>query len=120
MSYSIGEMSRMLDVTSYTLRYYEKEGIIPKIEKSDSGIRRYSEDDFGTLRFVTILKNTGMPLAKIKEYIISANENPEDRVFRRNILVEHRDRIIENIKNMNEVLEKITHKIEVYDRNINC
>lgn len=120
MLYSIGQMSKMLDVSSHTLRYYEKEGIIPEVQKTTGGARGYTEEDYGTLKFVMILRDTGMPLSKIKEYIISSMEEPNNRVFRRNILVEHKKKIIEDMEYMEVILEKITRKIAIYDKNINC
>lgn len=67
--YTIGEMARMLHVAPSTLRYYDKEGLLPFVERSGSGIRRFKDSDLPWLSMISCLKQTGMPIKEIKTFI---------------------------------------------------
>ena len=67
--YTIGEMARMLHVAPSTLRYYDKEGLLPFVERSGSGIRRFKDTDLPWLSMISCLKQTGMPIKEIKTFI---------------------------------------------------
>ena len=69
MIYTVGEMAKMLDVPASTLRYYDKEGLLPFVERSPGGIRMFQESDYGWLKIISCLKKAGMPLKDIREYI---------------------------------------------------
>ena len=69
MSYSIGEISKMMNVAPSTLRYYEKEGLLPFIKRSESGIRVFGESDFGWFSIIHCLKQAGMSIKDIKKYM---------------------------------------------------
>ncbi len=60
-------MAHELNLTVYTLRYYDKEGLLPFVERTDSGIRRFKESDIEALRVIECLKSTGMPIKEIKK-----------------------------------------------------
>lgn len=67
MSYTIGQVAEMMGVTPSTLRYYDQEGLLPNIKRKN-GIRIFEDKDFRWLRVLNCLKNTNMPIKKIKEY----------------------------------------------------
>lgn len=69
MAYTVGEMARRLDVPASTIRYYDKEGLLPFVGRSSGGIRVFTEKDFEWLRIIECLKKTGMSLKDIREYI---------------------------------------------------
>ena len=69
MTYTIGEMAKMLEVPASTLRYYDKEGLLPFVERSAGGIRRFRDSDFEWLRVIGCMKKAGMPLKDIRSYI---------------------------------------------------
>ena len=69
MAYTIGEMAKRLGVPASTLRYYDKEGLLPFVERSAGGIRVFRESDFEWLRIIECLKKTGMSIKNIREYI---------------------------------------------------
>ena len=69
MEYSIGEAAKALNLSASTLRYYDKEGLMPFVERKASGIRVFKNDDIGALRIIGCLKNTGMPIKDIKRFI---------------------------------------------------
>lgn len=69
MLYTVGEMAKRLGVAPSTLRYYDKEGLLPFVERSSSGIRVFKESDFEWLKVVECLKKTAMKLTDIKNFI---------------------------------------------------
>lgn len=69
MVYTIGEAANMIGVNSSTLRYYDKEGLLPKVNRSEGGNRIFGEEDFVWLRLVNCLKASGMSIKDIKQFI---------------------------------------------------
>ena len=69
MLYTVGEASKRIGVAPSTLRYYDKEGLLPFVERSGSGIRMFKEEDFGWLAIIECLKHTGMSIKEIKIFI---------------------------------------------------
>ncbi len=69
MTYTISEMARLLGVAPSTLRYYDKEGLLPPIERSAGGIRVFRDKDYEWLRIIECLKQTGMQLRDIRAYL---------------------------------------------------
>ena len=72
MVYTVGEMAKRLGVAPSTLRFYDKEGLLPFVERSDGGIRVFKDSDYEWLMIIECLKKTGMPLKDIREFIIMA------------------------------------------------
>jgi len=73
----IGQLSEVTGLSTYTIRYYEKMGLLHKAEKNSSGHRVYNSTDLELMNWVTCLKKSGMPLQKIKEYV-NAYQNKEN------------------------------------------
>ena len=69
MLYTVSEMAKRLGVAPSTLRYYDKEGLLPFIERSDGGIRMFKDTDFEWLSIIECLKKTGMPIKEMKVFI---------------------------------------------------
>lgn len=114
-NYSIGEISKKLNIPIDTLRYYEKSGITPTTQRCKNGYRVYSESDEKWLGFVNCLKSTGMPLNKIKKYL-EYMENSEDTILeRREIIVEHQKNVMKEMAELQLSLDRINHKVEFYD-----
>ena len=68
MVYTVGEMAKRLGVAPSTLRYYDKEGLLPFVERSSGGIRVFKDSDYEWLNVIGCLKKTGMPLKYIKSF----------------------------------------------------
>ena len=94
MIYTVGEMTKSLGIPSSTLRYYDKEGLLPFVERSSSGIRVFHEKDYEWLQIINCLKKTGMSIKDIRKYIILAIEG--DRTI---------DERLELFKNQRKALE---------------
>jgi DNA-binding transcriptional MerR regulator len=68
-SYTIDEAAARTGLSKHTLRYYEREGLLPPVGKAPSGHRRYTDDDIGWARFLQLLRATGMPIREAKEFV---------------------------------------------------
>ncbi len=69
MLYTVGEMAKLLGIPSSTLRYYDKEGLLPFVERSSGGIRMFQEKDYELLQIIECLKKAGMSIKDIRQYI---------------------------------------------------
>lgn len=115
MTLSIQEASEKMGLSSYTLRYYEKEQIIPKISRNSSGHRIYTEDDINWINFINCLKSTGMPISEIKRFMQLYQSGDSSLRARIDMLVSHKNRVIAKIRQCNDYLDKINWKIEYYE-----
>lgn len=115
MNYSIGEVAQKTKLSTYTLRYYEKEGLLPFVKKSQSGLRVYTDNDIGWLELIECLKSTGMPLKKIKQYIdwfILGDSTLQQRL---DMFKQQKIHVQEQLTQMRKHLDKINYKIELYE-----
>jgi len=115
MGYSIAEVAEKTNLTAHTLRYYEKEGLLPFVDRSNPGNRDFKTKDLEWLELICCLKNTGMPIKKIKEYIELCLKGDNTIDVRRQIFIKHREDVIEQIAELNKNLDKINGKINYYD-----
>ncbi|WP_163102389.1 MerR family transcriptional regulator [Peribacillus alkalitolerans] len=111
--YSIGEVAKILDLSTHTLRYYEKEKIIVP-DRSELGDRIYHDSHLAWLRFVMKLKETQMPLAKIREYAQLFLEGEHTSQKRLKLLENHKSSIQAQIKNLMETDKMLEDKIASY------
>lgn len=113
MRYSISQAAQRFGVEPHTLRFYEKEGIIAP-ERTESGIRSYTDENMAQLEMAMCLKSTGMPLKDIKRYFDLVNAGDETLDERLEIFTSHREHVLEEIAVLQKHLCKIEHKIEWY------
>ncbi|NLL77675.1 MAG: MerR family transcriptional regulator [Clostridiales bacterium] len=116
MSYTIKQVSELTNLTAHVLRFYEKEGLLPHINRSDSGIRKYSEDDLEWLGLICCLKNTGMSLKQIKAFVDLSAEGKGTLKQRCDMLIEHKKNVEAQIQEMYKHLEKVSHKIDHFTK----
>lgn len=114
MPYSIGEISQRLGIAPSALRYYEKEGLLPFVERSDSGVRQFTDIDLEWLIIIDSLKKTGMPLKKIKEFVTMFEERDSTITRRLEIVRRHRAVIQEQVTKLNEIIEVLDFKEKYY------
>jgi DNA-binding transcriptional MerR regulator len=114
---SISEVAARTGLTTSTLRYYEQEGLLRgEIDRASSSHRRYSDQDVRWVTFITKLRATGMPIRDIRRYTELAREGEHTTPARRALLVEHRDRVIAQLADMQHSLDTIDFKIATYER----
>ncbi|MBW7572238.1 MerR family transcriptional regulator [Caproiciproducens faecalis] len=115
MGYTIKQAAEKMNLTAHTLRYYEKEGLLPLVGRKDNGIRIFTDSDLEWLSVICCLKGTGMPIKQIKEYIDLSLEGDSTLEERRQIFIRQRESVLEQIQQLQKHLEKVNHKIEFYD-----
>lgn len=113
MNYTIGEFSRISNISIYTLRYYEKENLV-KPHRLDNRRRYYTDDDIRWIQFIKRLKDTGMPIKEIKRYAKLREEGNSTIEERMNMLIEHKKNLEDNIKTLNDHLLNLNNKIDYY------
>jgi DNA-binding transcriptional MerR regulator len=115
LNYTIKEIAEKFNLTEYTIRYYDKEGLLPFIERNKSGIRIFTDSDMEWLNLICCLKNTGMQLKQIKQYISWCMEGEETLEIRRQMFIEHRKEVLKQIEELKKNLSMIDYKIKYYD-----
>ncbi|MET3211468.1 UNVERIFIED_CONTAM: DNA-binding transcriptional MerR regulator [Paenibacillus sp. PvR008] len=113
--YSIREVQIKSGLPASTLRYYEKEGILPEVGRDEGGRRVYTEKQIDWLRFVMAMKDTGMTIEEIKVYLELNVKGEETIQERREFLVAHKKKVEEHMAQTQHNLEKIIQKIAFYD-----
>jgi DNA-binding transcriptional MerR regulator len=112
--YTIKQVSEKTSLAPHVLRYYEHEGLLPSVGRSRSGIRRYSESDLEWLGLICCLKNTGMPIKQIKNFVELSAAGDKTLKQRCQLLEEHKKNVETQIQEMQKYLRKVTHKIEKF------
>ncbi|MBY9078768.1 MerR family transcriptional regulator [Paenibacillus sp. HN-1] len=116
--YTIGEASAKFNIPESTLRYYEKKGLLPLIERDDAGRRLFSEIQMALLQTVICLKNTHMPISSIKQYMSWIIEGDSTIERRLDMMMKHKQAVLDEISLMTESLQGIDVKIERYTKRI--
>ncbi|HEX5148791.1 MAG TPA: MerR family transcriptional regulator [Candidatus Limnocylindrales bacterium] len=116
MTRTIQDASAETGVSRDTLRYYERVGILPGIARSQSGHRRFSDDDMGWIRLVQCLRATGMPIEDLHTYAELAQQGDSTAAARLRLLQDHKRRIQEDMRELATALELVEQKIAGYDQ----
>lgn len=113
-TYTIGEAAKALNLTPYTLRYYDKEGLIPFVERTPSGIRLFKESDIDALKIIECLKSTGMPIKEIKSFIDWCSEGDATLQQRFDMFMERKATVEAQMEELRRTMEVIEHKCLYY------
>jgi DNA-binding transcriptional MerR regulator len=113
-TYTIGEVGKELNLSVYTLRYYDKEGLMPFVERTASGTRLFKESDIAALKVIECLKSTGMPIKEIKHFIDWCSEGDSTLQDRYNMFLERKATVEAKMKELQETMEIIEHKCTYY------
>ena len=114
----ISEVAKAFGLTTDTLRYYEREGLIGPISKGKNGIRNYTDDDIKRIQFVKCMRAAGLEINFLKRYLQLFEGGDKTIKERREILVEQRKILKEKLDAMQEAYDRLNYKIELYDKNI--
>jgi DNA-binding transcriptional MerR regulator len=115
MSYSINEVAKQFNLSPYTIRFYDKEGLLPFISRNRSGNRVFTDSDLNLFRLICCLKNTGMQIKDIKKYIDLVMQGTDTIEIRKKLLRDHREEIRKQMDALKESLCLIDSKIEIYE-----
>ena len=116
--YSIRDVSRRTGLSAHTLRYYEKEGLLPPVERSPGGFRQYTDEDLEALGLICCLKNTGMSLNEITRFVALTHEGEQTLKERVELLREHRENVIARMAEMQKYLDKVTWKLSFFSEKL--
>ncbi|MCM3762883.1 MerR family transcriptional regulator [Alkalihalobacillus oceani] len=113
-TYSISEVAKELNLTVYTLRYYDKEGLIPFVERTAGGKRLFKQSDISALKVIECLKATGMPIKEIKNFINWCMEGDSTLQKRYEMFLERKAAVEAKMKELQQTMEVIEHKCSYY------
>lgn len=115
---TIAEVSKEYGLSADTLRYYERIGLIPSVNRTPGGMRDYTEEDCRWVGFAKCMRGAGLPIEALIDYVSLFLQGDETREARKSILVEQRDLLQERIKEMQDTLDRLNVKISNYDQTI--
>jgi DNA-binding transcriptional MerR regulator len=113
-TYSIGEVAKELSLTVYTLRYYDKEGLMPFVDRTPSGTRVFKDSDIEALKIIECLKSTGMPIKEIKAFIDWCSEGDSTLKQRYEMFIERKASVEAQMEELKKTMELIDHKCWYY------
>lgn len=110
MFYTVGEMAKKAGITASALRYYDKEGLLPPIERTSGGIRMFRKEDVEWLHLIECLKKTGMSLKEIKMFVDWVKEGDSTIQSRLALIDRQRQAVIGQIEKLNQTLDMLEYK----------
>ena len=112
----IAEVSERYDLSLDTLRYYERVGLIPPVNRNESGIRDYNELDLRRVDFIKCMRSAGLPVEVLIEYVALVQQGDKTIQARKDILKEQHELLLARMSEMQKTLDILNHKIEVYEK----
>lgn len=122
---NVAELAERTGLSPHTIRYYDRMGLLPAVQRSRSGARQFSESDVTFLQFIVGLKRTGMSLEEIIEFTadgcilerLQQGTIPTGSVAKRTaILQQHRERLLEHQRELERLLDAVDQKLAYYGR----
>ncbi|HEX9027133.1 MAG TPA: MerR family transcriptional regulator [Clostridium sp.] len=115
---TIAEVSKKFDLSQDTLRYYERIGLIPSVNRNKSGNRDYTEEDCRWVEFIKCMRSAGLPIEVLIEYVTLFQQGNETIEARKVLLKEQRAQLAEKMEYMKKTLDRLDYKIERYEKGI--
>ena len=115
MSYTVSQMAKLLGISPSALRYYDKEGLLPFVERSPGGMRIFQNKDYEWLKTIECLKHTGMQLKDIRSYIDMAIRGDETIDARQQLFLQQREVIRQKMAELQETLDTLDFKCWYYE-----
>lgn len=112
---TISEVSKKYNLTQDTIRYYEKIGLLPKIPRSQNGIRDFDEESCNWIEFIKCMRDAGMEIEILIRYVTLFRQGKNTVKERRQLLEEQKNKLLLKQKSINETLDRLNYKIKLYD-----
>ena len=112
---TIAEVAKKYDLTTDTIRYYERIGLIPTIPRTEKGIRDFDEESCKWIEFIKCMRSAGMEIEILLEYVNLYKQDKTTVKLRKKLLEEQRKKLIEKQKNINATIERLDYKLGLYD-----
>ncbi len=113
---TIAEVSKKVNLSADTLRYYDRIGLIPEVNRTESGIRNYTEEDLGWIEFSKCMRNAGMSIEALIEYIKLYKKGDVTLEARKQLLISQKDVIKERLEEIQNTFDRINYKIKNYEK----
>ncbi len=115
---TITEVSRKYNLTADTLRYYERIGLIPPVNRNNSGVRYFTEEDCNWVQFIKCMRGAGLSIEVLIEYVKMFQEGNSTVKARKELLIEQRNQLSDRIREMQETLDRLDKKIDGYEERV--
>jgi DNA-binding transcriptional MerR regulator len=112
---TITEVCEKFSISQDTLRYYERIGLIPHVNRNKSGIRDFTEKDCRWVEFIKCMRSAGLPIEVLIEYVGLFQQGDETIEARKDLLIEERKQLIARMEDMKQTLERLDYKIASYE-----
>lgn len=113
---TITEVSKKFDISQDTLRYYERIGLIPAVNRTSSGIRNYTEESCRWIELAKCMRSAGVPIEALIEYCALTQQGDSTITARKELLLEERRKILKKIEDMQQTLCRLNYKIDRYEK----
>lgn len=113
--YTIGQVSKMFGLSISTLRYYDKEGLIPELNKDPSGIRRFDDQSVESIRVIECLKKSGMQIKEIREFMDWCIQGDQTLEKRKEMFFSQRKNILKKMQELQKTLDMVEFKCWYYE-----
>lgn len=114
MTCTVGEMAQRMDLSTSTLRYYEKEGLLPVVGRTGGGQRLYRDEDEQRLRIIACLKKTGMSIKDIRNFMDWCAQGDATISQRKQLMEQQRQVVLEQIQQLQSTLQTLDYKCWYY------
>lgn len=114
MTYTIGEVAQSLGVATSALRYYDREGLLPDLDRSAGGTRLFGEEDLGALRVIDCLKRAGMQIRDIRQFMDWYRMGDETLALRRDLFDRCRGQLLDQMAQLQRALDMAEYKSWYY------
>ncbi|MDU4860125.1 MAG: MerR family transcriptional regulator [Terrisporobacter othiniensis] len=115
---TITEVSKKYGLSADTLRYYERVGLIPTVNRNKSGIRDYTQEDCNWVEFIKCMRGAGLPIEVLIDYVTMFQQGYSTVDERKALLIDQRRALAEKIEEMNKTLERLDYKIDLYEKGL--
>ncbi|MBC9713146.1 MerR family transcriptional regulator [Streptomyces sp. TRM66268-LWL] len=112
---TIAETSDLTGMSAHTLRYYERIGLLDRVDRDTGGRRRFREEDLAWLAFLTRLRTTGMPIRTMQRFAELRRQGDKSAADRLDLLRRHRETVRRQIAELADCLEALDAKVEYYE-----
>lgn len=113
---TITEVSKKYELSADTLRYYERVGLIPEVNRNRNGIRDYTEEDCRWVEFIKCMRSAGLPIEVLIEYVTLFQQGDETIEARKELLTDQRKQLVEKMEDIKKTIERLDYKIERYEQ----
>ena len=111
---TIAEVSKKYGITADTIRYYEKEGLIPRIPRNKSGVRNFDENSCKWLEFIKCMRSSGLSIEVLKKYVKLMQEGPKTAKERQKLLIEQKEILLKKKETIDSTINRLEYKINLY------